>query len=197
MFTSISASGQFTYQVEYVTKQRTVFPDSVKNQKVEGKIVYKDSNNVTQTVTTPFDFKVPDFDFEAVFTIVANDSSSKMFFGSIDHQKNGVAIMVNTPDTIYYSRGNWTRLYEGNLEAVNVQTFKVKETKETKVILGFQCSKFVTDNEDVIFWASKKLPNTLLPHTGLQGFKFGILEIQNLKDNIHTIARKVTKIKTF
>lgn len=193
IFGAASAQNGSTFTVEYLTKQRTMFADSVKNQKVEGKIIYTDSNNVTQSITSPVSFRLPDIELEAIFSIIADNESSKMFFGSIEQQKTNIGVVVNTPDTIFYSKGNWTRLYDGVLEPIEGQSFQVKETQETKLILGYKCIKFVSPDEDLIFWACKDLPNTLLPYTGLQQFKYAILEIQRGIDNLHTIATEITK----
>lgn len=183
-----------TFSVEYNSKQKTSFADSVKNQAVSGKIFYKDSNDVQQTLSSPIFIQLPDFEVEMTFTIQASKNGSKMYFGNSSSMQKNIGVNVITPDTIYYSNGQWSRIVDGQLEAVETVEIAVTETKETKNILGYICSKYISSDGTITFWASKGLPNTLLPYTGLKWFKCGILEISNPSLNFHTQATAIKKV---
>ena len=151
-----------TFKVQYLSKQKAKLDNAIKSQ--IGTVTYRDSNNVERTIQTPIKFDFSDFEFEAIGFIIANSESSKTYYAGTGNQTSGdVAIAINTPDTIYYNKGNWKSLSDGKYSKVPIQKIDVTETKETKKILGYDCIKFISKDGNIEFWASKSLPNTLLP----------------------------------
>jgi hypothetical protein len=191
------------YFVAYTYKQKSEIPDSVKNKKMNVEVKYINDTSVSNEITESSIGQIltGSLNFELPVYIIANIDSSKMFFESDgdfnSNEKKGISINVSTPDTIYYKKDEWRKLNEGD-SPIPVVSFDVLETKEKKVILGYECIKFVLlDNskkEQIIFWASKGLPNTLLPYTGLKKFKYGILEIDHKRDKWHTVATRIKKL---
>jgi hypothetical protein len=178
-------------------------PDSVKNKKVEVKLnLGNDTSEPGEIMELLLgDFIKNQIGVDLSLYIIANADSSKLFFDSKDEsnsiEQKGISLNINTPDTIYYKKGQWRKLGGGD-ETISIITLDLIETKETKKILGYECIKFVSvdsiTKEKVVIWASKKLPNTLLPFTGLNEFKYGILEIDNTKNGSHTVAVKIEKL---
>jgi hypothetical protein len=191
------------YLVTYSIKMKYELPDSVKNKKIEVKLNFGNDTTAAGELTEFLlgDFMKEPIDIDLSLYIIANSDSSKLFFDPNNNSNTpgnvGVRINLNTPDTIFYKKGQWRKSGKDD-EPISLITWNVIETKEKKNILGYECIKFVsldsTRKEDIVIWASKKLPNTILPTTGLKEFKYGILEIDNIKNHSHTIAIKVERL---
>ena len=184
-----------TFFVEYFHKQESpiLLPNDGKTNFI---VTYPDSNNKQIIDTVAGSLSFDSFKFETLVFMIANHDSSKTFFSTVKTASDNVNISINTPDTLFYSRkGTWTKVSSGEFESIASLSISVVETKEKKNILGYECIKYVSlDAEtDIVFWASKQLPCTILPYTGLKQFKYGILEVEDLKNKSHT---KATKIRT-
>jgi hypothetical protein len=176
--------------------------DSVKNKKVDVRVNFGNDTSASENIMAALlgDFLKGPINIELSMYILANTDSSKIFFESNDGSKTegqkGVNVNISTPDTFYYKEGNWRKL--GGTGPVTLVSLVLIETGEKKKILGYECIKFVssdsTGKENVVIWASKELPGTLIPYTGLKEFKYGILEIDNIKNQSHTMATKVKRL---
>jgi GLPGLI family protein len=198
-FHTASAQAKTGYFVSYHVKVKLALSDSLKNKKVDVKLNLGEDSSASDNVMEFLlgDFLTKPIDVDLSLYIIANADSSKLIFDADDSRNegnDGIRINLNTPDTIFYKKDQW-RKTGNNDEPISTITLNVTETKEKKNILGYECIKFVsldsTRKENVIIWASKKLPNTLVPFIGLKGFKYGILEVNNIETNSHTIATKV------
>lgn len=149
------------------------------------------------------------FNFSTTYWILANKDSSKSYFRMdnseiIPNEKepednSNISVSVSMPDTNFYKDGRWIIQRGTSTKIPEPVTLEVLETKEKKVILGYLCTKFVakdsTGNPSIFIWASDRLPNTLLPFTGLTGFKYGILEIDHKSKGWHTKATRIRILK--
>lgn len=132
------------------------------------------------------------------FYILANADSSRMFFNAPDSSnRNGVRMVMNTPDTIYYKDNKWTKILDGIIEPVQTLTLQLKETADTKKILGYDCVRFIDmsgNSSPAEYWVCKQLPKTILPSTGLTNFPYCILEISDPRQNIFTKATEIKRL---
>lgn len=182
--------------------------DSVKKQignDASAKIIVAGDSTYEATL----DEILPDigkFSFDAPVYMLANKDSSRLFFNMNQQDSksltdNGINLnitsAINTPDTLFFKNGIWT-IQRGEIKEPydSPVTFDVTETNETKEILGYQCKKYLAlDNygkPEITIWATKELPNTLVPCVGLTSFVSAILEVEHKSDNWQL---KVQKIK--
>lgn len=196
-----------TFLVEYFFEQKqilTTLTDSVKERKVPISVFYTSNGDTTKTDTVEGTIRdlVGSFNFAAAFYMLANQDMSKTFFklgnnSNFESDRN-IALTVNTPDTIFYFHKRWYKTNEDSMKKVDLVDISVVNTSETKDILGYKCVKFVSSGKDkdkkIIFWASKDLPATLIPYSGLKSFGYGILQIDDLKRGLFTKATRITKL---
>ena len=133
--------------------------------------------------------------FEKYKTIRAFAKCSYTLFDNNSHD----GLTIHTPDTILYCDNKWSTVSRAKRTSIPLKKLSFEITGEHKLILGYICDKFLVKDieagETYFIWASKALPKTLNPVTGLTGFKYGILEATQINDSWSVLATKITKLK--
>lgn len=152
---------------------------------------------------------IDEFSLSVSAFILANKDSSKTYFrlhtveADPNSSEQGTNVdlysSVNMPDTIFYKNGDWSIQMQGDWIVPDRVELVVVETNEKKMILGYSCKKYIANDSEgkpgITIWATEKLPNTLLPYTGLSSFKGGILEIEHKGEEWHAVAQRIEIIK--
>ena len=109
-------------------------------------------------------------------------ASSKSSYSLLNFNEISNNMKINTPDTLFYEKQQWSSVKDGVKTNLPLTIISYSKTDEHKTILGYDCIKFNACNnlnkESYEIWASKDLPETLLPITGLKEFKYGVLAMK-------------------
>jgi hypothetical protein len=202
---AFSCFGQKTkYLVKYFYEQKSIvfnFSDSLKKTKIKISWNGNDSTANNQILDSIY-LNMPSikFNMETYFFILADFQTSKTFFKNKPEDTSTIHLKMHTPYTVYYANKKWTSLKNENISEIPTIKINAIGTKKRKKILGYECIKFITKDKsnkvEMIIWACKKLPKSLLPYTGLVDFKYGILEIENFKEKWHSYAIEIKKLKS-
>lgn len=94
--------------------------------------------------------------------------------------KNAMTDGSNFPNKLQYKNKHWYSGSGEELKKIVVEYVDVVYTKQYKNILGYKCEKVTgslkESNQRFEIWVCDKLPNTLMPASGLRPLKGAILE---------------------
>jgi hypothetical protein len=180
LLSPFKASKLKKFEVVYLIKVNSVKITSDKKVPLTNKYISNDTTIRIQTGDSMYVSEiVKGIKFQKKIKIVADKNESFTFFLA---DEDPLHVRINTPDTLIYRNNQWIRVSDNKYDNIKRLVLEFTETKEHKQILKYDCMKFLAvnkaTNEKYTIWASKQLPNTLLPMTGIVGFKYGILEIE-------------------
>jgi hypothetical protein len=195
LFDQVCCSQSQAVSVDYLCKINSIRIDSDKKIPLKRVIYFADTTYNEEDSIAKNDI-LNRLSFEIHKNIRAFAECS---YAVINDNNSSAGITVHTPDTIKYCDNKWTSITQSKITDIPAKNVLIEETKEHKTILGYSCEKFlvkdIMSGEKYFVWANRTLPKTLNPMPGLNGFKYGILEVQEINDARSTIAIRITKLK--
>ena len=193
LFFPFKTSKPKKFEVIYLVQVNSVKITSDKKVPLTNKYIYNDTTIKIVTGDSMYISEiVKNIKFQKEIKIRADKNESYTVFLSDENSGN---VKINTPDTLIYRNKQWTRVRNNEHENISNINLQFTETKDHKQILKYNCLKFLAlnlaTNEKYIIWASKELPGTLLPMTGLAGFKYGILEMKEVSNKWKAEAKEI------
>lgn len=166
------------------------------NKKIAIKrMIYTDDTSYVEEDSILQDKLLSHVSFEQNKTIRAFANCSYTIFDD----DSPAGITIHTPDTLKFCGGQWTSVIKSGYKHIPAKKTMVKSTGQHKMILGLLCDKFLVNDVDsgnnYFVWANNTLPKTLIPVTGLTGFRYGILEVQAIDDTWSITATHIERLK--
>jgi hypothetical protein len=188
---SFSKQNSISYEIIYDYKEAINSNVSI-DDNIEMIMVDGDGDTTRSNIKNKIDKNLFDITFQII--TCGNDGGSVV---KIDYSNssNGLQMELKTPDKLVLQNNKWYSYSGNHVKAIPEIFYYAVESDSFKVILGYRCQKFsITETEsgnkfDV--WATKDLPNTLMPGAGYKPFPGAVLEMDFPERKAKFIAQKI------